>query len=198
MSLGLLTKSTAPKAPRGLMPGAGDRAWRVVRNGPPREALELLDGPDPQPGPGEVLVRTRATVCNYNEVDGCHGRYLTINPPLPYTLGMELVGDVIAAGPGADGWLGKRVIATSTGAIGAHAEASVAPVEMTFEAPGELDDTDAAAFFYPFHLAYLGSARARPDPGGRDRAGACRRRRCRFGRGAARGRRRLPCDRDGR
>jgi NADPH2:quinone reductase len=75
---------------------------------------------------------------------------------LPYTLGMELVGDVVATGTGADGWLGKRVIATATGAIGAHAQASVAPVEMTFEAPAELDDTDAAAFFYPFHLAYLG------------------------------------------
>jgi NADPH2:quinone reductase len=138
--------------------GLGDtiRAWRVVRHGRPSEALELEEVATPQPGPGEVLIRTAATVCNYNEVDGCHGRYLTINPALPYTLGMELVGEVVATGSGAGSWLGRRVMATATGATGAHAEAAVAPVEMTFDVPAELDDTNAAAFFYPFHLAHLG------------------------------------------
>lgn len=131
-------------------------AWRVVRHGRPSEALELERVPTPRPGPGEVLIRTATTVCNYNEVDGCHGRYRTIDPPLPYTLGMELVGEVVDAGSGAEGWLGQRVMATATGATGAHAEAAVAPVDMTFPVPPELDDVEAAAFFYPFHLAYLG------------------------------------------
>jgi len=131
-------------------------AWRVVRHGTPSEALQLDRVPTPRPGPGEVLIRTAATVCNYNEVDGCHGRYRTIDPPLPYTLGMELVGEVIDTGPGAESWLGQRVMATATGATGAHAEAAVAPVAMVFPVPEELDDVDAAAFFYPFHLAYLG------------------------------------------
>ena len=44
----------------------------------------------------QVLVRTRAAALNYNDVDGCRGRYLTVNPPLPYTLGMEVVGDAAA------------------------------------------------------------------------------------------------------
>ena len=74
------------------------RAWRVHRFGRPSDALELDEIPEPVPGPGEVLVRARASVLNYNEVDGCYGRYLTINPPLPYTLGMELTGVVEAAG----------------------------------------------------------------------------------------------------
>ena len=60
--------------------------------------LRLEDRPTPAPGPGEILVRTTASVLNYNEVDGCRGRYLTINPPIPYTLGMEFVGEVLAAG----------------------------------------------------------------------------------------------------
>ena len=51
-------------------------------------------------------MRTTASVLNYNEVDGCHGRYLAINPPLPYTLGMECVGEVVGAGTGAEDWLG--------------------------------------------------------------------------------------------
>jgi NADPH2:quinone reductase len=95
-------------------------------------------------------------VCNYNEVDGCYGRYLTINPPLPYTLGMEFVGEVIGTGPGAEAWIGRRVMGSGTGAIGAHAEQVVGPMDMAFDAPPELSDIEAAAFYYPFHLAYLG------------------------------------------
>ncbi len=132
------------------------RAWQVVRNGRPREALELRSIPPPTPGAGEILVRVSASVCNYNEVDGCHGRYLTVNPPLPYTLGMEYVGEVIGAGEGAEDWIGRRVTGAATGAIGAHAEQVVGPVSMAFEAPAELDDAGAAAFFFPFHLAHLG------------------------------------------
>jgi hypothetical protein len=29
-----------------------------------------------------LRIRTRAMALNYNEVDGCHGRCLTVNPPL--------------------------------------------------------------------------------------------------------------------
>lgn len=126
------------------------------RYGRPTEALRLDDVPVPEPGPGQVLVRTTATVLNYNEVDGCRGRYLTVNPPLPYTLGMEVLGEVEAAGPGAEGSLGRRVVATAVGAYGAHAEHVLADADMTFEAPAPLADLEAAAFFFPFHLAHLG------------------------------------------
>jgi NADPH2:quinone reductase len=132
------------------------RAWQVVRYGRPTEALDLLEVPEPVPGPNELLVRVAASVCNYNEVDGCHGRYLTINPPLPYTLGMEFVGQVVGAGPGAEDWIGHRVMGTGRGATGAHAEVVVGPADMAFDAPPDLTDEQAAAFYYPFHLAYLG------------------------------------------
>ena len=132
------------------------RAWQVVRHGRPSEALAIVELPTPEPGPGEILVSTTASVCNYNEVDGCHGRYLTIDPPLPYTLGMECVGEVVAAGPGAEAWIGKRVTTSGRGGIGAHADAVVGSIGMTFETPAALDDAEAAAFFYPFHLAHLG------------------------------------------
>ncbi len=132
------------------------RAWQVTRYGRPTEALDLRTVPPPRPGPLEILVRTSTSVCNYNEVDGCHGRYLTINPPLPYTLGMEFVGQVIAAGPGAEAWIGRRVMGSGAGATGAHAELVVGPVDMAFDVPPELSDIEAAAFYYPFHLAHLG------------------------------------------
>ena len=132
------------------------RAWQVTSYGHPTEALELRTVPSPRPGPGEILVATSASVCNYNEVDGCHGRYLTINPPLPYTLGMEFVGQVIDAGAGAEAWAGHRVMGSGAGAIGAHAELVVGPADMAFDVPPQLSDIEAAAFYYPFHLAHLG------------------------------------------
>ena len=132
------------------------RAWQVVRHARPSEALAIVDVPDPVPGPGEILVRTTASVLNFNEVDGCRGRYLTIDPPLPYTLGMECVGKVVGAGRGAEDWIGRRVTASGRGGIGAHAELVAGPTAMAFPAPDRLDDVEAAAFFYPFHLAYLG------------------------------------------
>jgi NADPH2:quinone reductase len=91
-----------------------------------------------------------------NDVDGCYGRYRTVNPPLPYTAGMEVTGTVDAAGEGAETWLGKRVVACPEGAQGGFAEQALAPVDLVFEAPPCLDGRESAAFFFPFHLSWLG------------------------------------------
>jgi len=131
------------------------RAWRVHRYGEPADALQLDELPDPSAGPGQVVVRTATTSLNFNEVDGCFGRYRTVDPPLPFTLGMEVVGEVIGVGEGCDAWLGRRVVTTASGAFGAHAQQVVADAAMTFEAPARLDDIEAAAFFFPFHVAHL-------------------------------------------
>ena len=131
------------------------RAWRVHQHGEPVEALRLDDVDEPVAGPGQVVVRTATTPLNFNEVDGCFGRYRTVDPPLPYTLGMEVVGEVIGVGDRAAGWLGRRVTATAAGAFGAHAQRVLADADMTFDAPERLDDIDAAAFFFPFHVAHL-------------------------------------------
>jgi NADPH2:quinone reductase len=130
-------------------------AWRVIRYGEPAEALELQEVPEPLPGPGQALVEVAATALNFNEIDGCRGTYLTVNPPLPYTLGMEVVGDVVSAGDGATAWVGRRVIATAVGAFGAHAQRALVEADMTFDAPPDLPLTSAAAFFFPFHVAHL-------------------------------------------
>ena len=131
------------------------KAWRVVRAAKPTEALRLEDIETPRPGPGQVRVAVRASALNFNEVDGCYGRYLTVNPPLPYTLGMEVAGEVEAAWPGCEHWLGRRVMATAAGAHGGHAQQVVADVAMVFESPPTLDDVQAAAVFFPFHVAHL-------------------------------------------
>lgn len=132
------------------------RAWQVVRHGSPTQAMELRTLPVPDPQPGEVRVRTRTTVLNYNDVDGCRGRYLTVNPPLPYTLGMEVVGDVVAAGPGQEHWQGRRVMGCARGAYGGYADEVICSAPMLFDVPASLDDAQAAGFFFPFHLSWLG------------------------------------------
>jgi NADPH2:quinone reductase len=129
------------------------KAWRVVRYGKPSAALEL--GELAAPEPAALRVRVATSVCNYNELDACYGRYLTVNPPLPYTLGMELCGVVDAAGEGAERWLGRRVIASAIGAYGAHAQAALVDPAMTFDAPAAQGDVQACALFFPFHVGWL-------------------------------------------
>ena len=131
------------------------KAWRVVRHARPSEALALEDVDRPEPGPGQVRARVAATVCNLNEVDGCYGRYRTVDPALPYTLGMEAVGVVDAVGPGAEAWSGRRVMLTGAGATGAHAEFVVGDAAMVFDCPDRLGDLEAAAFNFPFHVAWV-------------------------------------------
>jgi NADPH2:quinone reductase len=131
------------------------RAWRIHRYARPTEALELDEIEPPKPGAGQVLIRVRSLTINANDIDGCYGRYKIVKPELPFTAGMELMGVVEAAGEGCEGWIGKRVIACPSGAVGGFAEYAVADEAMVFEAPGSLDDVAAGAIFFPYHLAHL-------------------------------------------
>ncbi len=125
--------------------------------GEPLDALRLDEVAAPIAGPGEVLVRVAAATLNFNDVDGVRGRYRTVAPPLPYTPGMEVLGTVESTGPGAEDWLGKRVVAIPSGAFGGYAELAVGPAAMAFEMPpaAELADTPAAGIYFPFHLSWL-------------------------------------------
>src|SRR5436189_198407 len=98
------------------------RSVWITRSGPP-EALEVRDGPDPVPGPGQALVRVRATGVNFADVMARLGLYPDA-PPRPCVVGYEVAGTVERLGPGADGALvaGQRVIALTR--FGGYAEAA--------------------------------------------------------------------------
>ena len=113
--------------------------------------MRLDDIEEPVPESGKIRVAPTRTVLNFNEIDGCDGRYRTVNPELPYTLGMEVLGTVDAAGEGAEEWLGCRVHATAESAFGGYADKVIAQPDMVFDAPETLDDTEAAAFFFQIH-----------------------------------------------
>ena len=131
------------------------KAWRVSRRGSPSQVLTLDEIAEPQPGPGEVRVKADSWSLNFNDIDTAYGRFPPFDPEPPYVLGQECVGVVDAAGAGSEAWLGRRVMAMSTGGIGGFAEKVICPARMVFDAPATLDDAQAAAFFFPFHLAHL-------------------------------------------
>jgi NADPH2:quinone reductase len=94
------------------------RALQVSKNGRPSEALEIVDAPIPEPGPGQVRIAVSAASLNFNDIDRCYGRITTIPNPPPFILGMDVCGTVDAAGDGAEAWIDKRVVAITQMARG--------------------------------------------------------------------------------
>lgn len=132
------------------------RAWRVHDYGDPLDVLrlEVVDVPDP--GPGEVRVKVQGIPLNLNDLERINGGNMMVVPELPSTPGMEVMGVVDAAGDGAEGWLGHRVVAGPRQATGGYAEYAICPSVSTFAMPETIPLPDAAALYFPFHLAWLG------------------------------------------
>lgn len=132
------------------------RAWRTHAYGPPHQALRLDSVERPEPAAGEVLVQVQAAPLNLNDLERVTGGNMVVEPELPYSPGMEVMGVVTACGDGAGSWLGQRVVAVTKGAHGGFAEYAVCPVASTFAMPESIPLPDAAAILFPFHLAWLG------------------------------------------
>ena len=132
------------------------RAWRTHVYGRPSEVLRLDEVAIPQPGPGELQVRVQAIPLNLNDLERITGGNMMVRPELPYSPGMEVMGVVAACGAGAEAWQGRRVVAMTKGAHGGFAEYALCPVVSAFEMPESIPLPDAAALYFPFHLAWLG------------------------------------------
>ncbi|HZI98289.1 MAG TPA: NADPH:quinone oxidoreductase family protein [Actinomycetales bacterium] len=132
------------------------QALQVVRHGTPSEAVEMREVDVPTPGAGEVLVRVHATALNFPDVLLAAGRY-QVRPELPFTLGIEMCGTVVAAGDGGEeGLVGRRVVGMSSLPHGALAEYAIAPAGMVVEAPAGLDDAEAASFYVAYQTGWFG------------------------------------------
>ena len=132
------------------------RAWRVHQYGEPLDVLQLQTVDTPEPGPGQLLVQAEGIPLNLNDLERINGGNMMVRPEFPYAPGMEAMGKVVAAGEGAESWVGKRVAAVADGAHGGFAEFVKCPALSAFEVPQDLPMPDAAALFFPFHLAWLG------------------------------------------
>ena len=139
-----------------MTPPSMMRAWRTHEYGEPRTALKLDDVEIPEPEADEVRVRALGIPFNLNDLERITGGNMMVRPDLPYSPGMEVMGIVDACGPGAEALAGKRVVAITRQAYGGFAEYSICPAVSAFEMPEEIPLPDAAALFFPFHLAWLG------------------------------------------
>jgi NADPH2:quinone reductase len=81
---------------------------------------------------------------------------MMVRPELPYAPGMEVMGTVAAAGAGVADRVGARVVATTKGAHGGFADYAICPSVSAFDMPATIPLPDAAALYFPFHLAWLG------------------------------------------
>lgn len=131
------------------------QAWRVHDNGEPREVMRLEEVPDPEPGPGRLLLRVRAANVNFPDALLCRGHY-QVRPPLPFTPGVELCGEVVAAGEGTSTATGTRVIAQPDLPHGAFAELVTVDEDRCAPAPEALDDAEAAALHIGYQTGWFG------------------------------------------
>jgi putative PIG3 family NAD(P)H quinone oxidoreductase len=107
------------------------------------DALVLADVPDPEPGPGEVLVEVAAAGVNRADLQQRIGVY----PPPPGASeypGLEVSGTVAAVGPEVTGWsVGDQVCALLAG--GGYAEKVAVPAGQLLPVPSGISLVEAAA-----------------------------------------------------
>lgn len=95
-----------------------------------------------EPGEGQVKLRQSAVGLNYIDVYFRTGAYPQEN--MPFTLGMEGAGEVVAVGDGVSHVKpGDRV--AYAGAIGSYAEERIAPADRMVKLPDGIDDRTGAA-----------------------------------------------------
>ncbi len=105
--------------------------------------LELTEVPDPEPGPGEVLLKVAATAVNRADLLQRMGFY----PPPPGAsdiIGLECSGTVAALGDGVTSWaVGDQACALLAG--GGYAELVAIPAGQLMPLPGGVSLVESAA-----------------------------------------------------
>lgn len=105
------------------------------------DVLSLVEQPDPEPGPGQLLVRTAAAGVNFRDIYERSGVYPM---PFPHVPGAEGAGTVLAVGDGVSGFaVGDRVAWAD--ARGSYAELVVVPAEQALPVPDGVELEVAAA-----------------------------------------------------
>ncbi len=109
------------------------------------EVLEVMEADRPSPGPGEVLVRVRATGVNPADWKVRSGHVQWFGAP-PFVLGHEFSGEVAEAGAGVSAFhSGDEVFGWVTPPHGSNADCVVVPETSVAAKPAVIDHVHAAA-----------------------------------------------------
>ncbi|MFE3259272.1 quinone oxidoreductase family protein [Nocardia sp. NPDC059091] len=137
------------------------RAIQVSEHGGP-EVLRYVEVPDPQAGPGQLLVRTQASGINFIDTYIRTGRY---PQAVPYIPGSEGSGVVTAVGPDVTEFrAGDRVAWAAAPA--SYAEQVVVPAAVAIPVPDGVDAAVAAsALLQGMTAHYLIESIYKPEPG---------------------------------
>ena len=124
----------------------------------------LKEIPTPDPGPGEVLVETRAAAVNFPDLLQTRGEYQH-KPALPFIPGLEMAGVVAKVGEGVTRW--KVGDAVAGGArIGGFSEMALTFAQGLRPKPEHLSFAQAAGFGAAYLTAYVSLVRrAEVEPG---------------------------------
>ncbi len=132
------------------------QAWQLHQYGEPLEVLRLEAAEIPEPDTGDVRVAVHGFSLNLNDLERITGGNMMVRPEFPYSPGMVVMGIVDSCGPGTEHLAGRRVVATTKGAHGGWAQFAICPAAGVFELPEAVALPEAAAVYFPFHLAWLG------------------------------------------
>jgi len=143
------------------------RAAFIERTGPP-DVITCGVLPDPVPGPRQALVRVRA--CAVNPIDTYVRAGTVAMPlPLPFVVGCDLAGEVVAVGTDVDRLRpGMRVWGSNQGLLGRQgtfAEYAAVDEQWLSPTPDGVTDREAAAaalVSITAHLGLVGRAAVRP------------------------------------
>jgi NADPH:quinone reductase len=128
------------------------RAVLIERFGGP-EVLAVKDVADPEPGPGEALVRVDLAGVNFGDIHQREGQYVA-ERTLPFVPGGEVVGTVG----------GRRVVGLLE--TGGYAELAAVPEDRLFPVPDGLGQEEAVALLIQGLTAWhLLRTSARLEPG---------------------------------
>lgn len=114
--------------------------------------LRIGEIPLPEPGPGEVRIRSSYAGINYPDTLIIEDRY-QISPPRPFAPGIEVAGVVDAVGPGVAGaYVGQFCVALLR--YGGLADYAVAPASTVAPLPADLVASTAASMVVSYGTSW--------------------------------------------
>lgn len=118
------------------------------------EALRVSEAPEPEAGPGQLVVDVRAAGVNFSDTLIVRGKYQQ-KPPFPFVPGAELAGVVRRVGEGVEDFEpGDRVFAAP--GTGGFAERACLEAGATYPMPDAMSFEHAAALPIVYPTSYAG------------------------------------------